>query len=502
MGIVDRAPRLRLARTWPPATAVVAVLLLVLAGPAAASEGPTKLLNGSVSPRTGVATTTIAFSVTYRNREGSDPDYVRVLIDGQAHAMTPASASTNYKIGVSFRYSTKLAVGTHSVSFSAMDRDRFSASLNGGTVTISQATSGSGGSTSTSGSSTTSGSTSDSGAGSGSAGSTTTDGTAGSTSTGTGSSGSTTTSSTSASPDQPVAPGVLAEGPLAEPEGVPAASRGSESWALDEASPGLLADAVSGISSTQEVGSEGDVSAEGWTRGAGPSAGGSNAAPAGLELLGVGGSLFDRSFRALPVMVTTTGTVIVWAAFFTFGKKRRDGQPPAPDEVLAAHAASGMDARPAADLAAPGHGHLPPGVDPIEAGMPRWRRPSLLEARKNDPIRNGSTVVNLTFAQGVVGPIEGKECRQIRYRLVRLMDVPDEVRANEIGILDQGDEVQLLEKSGTYWLVLCPDGRQGWLHQMVLGDVVVDDDDDPDDLPAGIDEDVLSAFLTSREKTA
>jgi len=134
--------------------------------------------------------------------------------------------------------------------------------------------------------------------------------------------------------------------------------------------------------------------------------------------------------------------------------------------------------------------------------MPRWRRPSLLEARKNDPIRNGSTVVNLTFAQGLVGPIEGKECRQIRYRLVRLMDVPDEVRASEIGVLDQGDEVQLLEKSGTYWLVLCPDGRQGWLHQMVLGDVVVDDDDDPYDPADGLNEDVLSAFLTSREKTA
>jgi hypothetical protein len=27
---------------------------------------------------------------------------------------------------------------------------------------------------------------------------------------------------------------------------------------------------------------------------------------------------------------------------------------------------------------------------------------------------------------------------------------------------------------GTYWRVLCPDGRQGWLHKMTLGDVVIE----------------------------
>ena len=57
----------------------------------------------------------------------------------------------------------------------------------------------------------------------------------------------------------------------------------------------------------------------------------------------------------------------------------------------------------------------------------------------------------------------------------RLLDAPDELRSVEIGQLDQGDEVQLLEKSGAYWRVLCPDGRQGWLHKMTLGDVVTDE---------------------------
>jgi hypothetical protein len=202
-------------------------------------------------------------------------------------------------------------------------------------------------------------------------------------------------------------------------------------------------------------------------------------------------------------MITTTGVVVAWSAFLMFGKRRRDGDPPAPDEVLAAHAAAGDLGASMLDLI-PAPAYSPQGVDPNEAGMPRWRRPSLLEARKADPIRNPIAAVSRTFAHSEVRADEGTERRRIRYRVVRLMDVPDQMRANEIGILDEGDEVQLLEKSGTYWLVMCPDGQQGWLHQMVLGEVIGARDSDAlyGIAPDGIDSDVLSAFLTTRQKTA
>jgi hypothetical protein len=202
-------------------------------------------------------------------------------------------------------------------------------------------------------------------------------------------------------------------------------------------------------------------------------------------------------------MISTTAVVVAWSAFFMFGKKRRDGDPPAPDEVLAAYAAAAGPAALTVDLI-PRPSQLPPGVDPREADMPRWRRPSLLEARKADPIRNPTAVTNQTFQRGALDFDEGAERRRIRYRVVRLLDVPDELRANEIGILDEGDEVQLLEKSGTYWLVMCPDGQQGWLHQMVLGEVLGGGDADATYglAPEGIDNDVLSAFLTTRQKTA
>jgi hypothetical protein len=160
-----------------------------------------------------------------------------------------------------------------------------------------------------------------------------------------------------------------------------------------------------------------------------------------------------------------------------------------------------------------------PGALPVAAGvdeslLPRWRRPSLLQARKTDPIRDSAPALRLTFDQGLVGPIAGHERRIIRYRVVRLLDSPDELRGVEIGYLDQGDEVQLIEKHGVYWLVLCPDGQQGWLHKMVLGEIVHGDARSPDAPVATMpnaaetwtmgesdtDSDVFAAYLESRRR--
>lgn len=221
----------------------------------------------------------------------------------------------------------------------------------------------------------------------------------------------------------------------------------------------------------------------------GPSTGGSRtidaALSSALSALGLGGSSIPLQTRMLVQMVGTTGGVTLFMAFLVFGKRRRDGEPPAPDEVLQADAAR-MVAVPASSavphLPTPAPGQA--GLSPEELAMPRWRRPSLLEARKADPLRSATAAhQSLTFDHGAVGPVEGHERRRLRYRLVRLLDQPDELRANEMGFLDEGDEVQLLERSGAYWLVLCPDGGRGWIHKMTLGDVVADADP-PDDAGA------------------
>ena len=122
----------------------------------------------------------------------------------------------------------------------------------------------------------------------------------------------------------------------------------------------------------------------------------------------------------------------------------------------------------------------------------------------------------LSFDRGLVGALDGRERRLIRYNVVALLDVPDELRGTEIGFLDQGDEVQLLERQGTYWLVLCPNGGQGWIHRMTLGEIVEGDETtSPNGATATmpvvadtwtmgeVDDDVqgaYSAYLASRER--
>jgi hypothetical protein len=207
----------------------------------------------------------------------------------------------------------------------------------------------------------------------------------------------------------------------------------------------------------------------------------------------------------LPSIVGSAGAMTLVMAFMFFGKRRRDGDPPEPDEVLQAAAARGSGRAPGGELV-PNNTAVAPAPFDAEAGLPRWRRPSLLEARKTDPLRTLGVAAPQSFQHGSVGPIDGHERRLIRYSVVSLLDDPDELHAQEIGHVGRGDEVQLLERAGSYWRVLCPDGREGWIHKMTLGEVVgeppppsardtwaissvgIDD----------VDSDVLMAFMTAR----
>ena len=221
----------------------------------------------------------------------------------------------------------------------------------------------------------------------------------------------------------------------------------------------------------------------------GPPAGSGSAAGGAASPFGGSSSPIAVMARLAPTMVVTTGGVAMAMAFLAFGRRRRDEAPTAPDDVLAAAAASGMPTAsgsnlvPAAVLvedaesvamAVRAAAVAPAAAAPSDTDIPRWRRQSLLEARKADPTRTVRTAVNLTFIGQAGEAVSGLERRRIKYRLVSLLDQPDDVRGVEIGSLDEGDEVVLLERLGTYWRVLCPDGRQGWLHKMVLGTASAD----------------------------
>jgi hypothetical protein len=161
--------------------------------------------------------------------------------------------------------------------------------------------------------------------------------------------------------------------------------------------------------------------------------------------------------RLAPTVATACAGTAAWAAFAFLGKRRRDDNE-SDDGRLAEAAASGLETGAAS------------GLEVDESLLPRWRRPSLQQVRRTDPLRAAAETPHLSFESAGVLPLDDYERRHIGYRLVRLLDSPDELRSTEIGILDQGDEVQLLERHGAYWLVLCPDGRQGWVHRMTLAD--------------------------------
>lgn len=452
------------SRSWLAASsAATALLLVTLVSSATAVSGPTKLLSAGVSPRTGSPTTSITFTVSYRNRYGDAPVYVRVLIDGVARSMRVADSQLDYHAGVRYRLVTTLALGKHQIGFTASDARKFSDTVQAGTVTIVQSSSGgSAGPTATpsSGSSPPDGAT-------GSAGST---GGAGSSSGG-----------AAGDADRRFGDiGAYEPRPSGGDIGVPSAPSGT------------FAPAAGRTSSDPAGPTDAD--------GGGPGAVGltkDSPAAAGLAILGAAGGLSAEQ-RMLVTAISTTTTSVAAMAFLIFGKRRRDGEPPAPDEVLATSAAL-MTAVPSASVAQP-EGGLPPSGETDESGMPRWRRPSLMAARKSDPLRAESTAVKLSFDDGAVDALEGHERRRIKYRVVRLLDAPDELRSHEIGVLDEGDEVQLLERSGSFWRVHCPDGSQGWVHRMTLGDIVDPSAGGRPDRPFAdatddIDSDVLAAYL-------
>lgn len=105
-------------------------------------------------------------------------------------------------------------------------------------------------------------------------------------------------------------------------------------------------------------------------------------------------------------------------------------------------------------------------VDP-ESLMPRWRRPSLLAARKADPLRV-ARVERTPMRFGLTADPSPNR-RIVRYAVVALLDRPDEVLGRQIADLMSGDEVEVIDNGSSFWEVLCPDGHRGWVHRTTLG---------------------------------
>ena len=164
--------------------------------------------------------------------------------------------------------------------------------------------------------------------------------------------------------------------------------------------------------------------------------------------------------------------------------ERKPEQAPQPRSVTAA---TGVDS-----MAPQG----PTDGDP-EANMPRWRRPSLLEARRSDPTR-ATSAYRIPMKFGENASLDG-DVRAVRYAVVPVLDRPDEVLGLRLSDLGAGDEVQVLGASGAFLEILCPNGDQGFVHRTTLGQPgsagIRDGMREPVAQEA---DDALSALLTAR----
>ena len=110
---------------------------------------------------------------------------------------------------------------------------------------------------------------------------------------------------------------------------------------------------------------------------------------------------------------------------------------------------------------------LTSGSVDLEANMPRWRRPSLIEARRSDPLRQTQSYrLPMRFTDDRAG---SSDVRVVRYAVVPLLDKPDEVLGLRLCDLESGDEVISVGTSGGFLEVDCPNGEHGWVHRTTLG---------------------------------
>ena len=419
----------------------LALLLLALAVGTAAGHSGDRLTDAAFSPNPAVAGATVTFAVTYTDSTGSAPRSVSVVIDATTVAMT--ATGTDYAHGARFSATAKPAAGSHEIHFREVDASGHDRVILAGTLVVTAAP----------------------------------DPTPTPTPKPTPSPTPRPTPKPTPKPtprptvaptpapvagaSAPVVPrtggGVVMPEPTNGGSSDPSATPAPGSGGLTGGSigdPGTPIDPTAKLD--DPTGSAGGVAAFQLTRG---STGAGTPTAVESDLYGRRNSSLEKLLVQLePTIATVTAGGAAWAAFAFFGKRRRDDDEP-DDGLLAAAAGSEYEAEAA------------PGLSPVdESLLPRWRRPSLQQVRRTDPLRAAEAAPSLSFEAAGVRPLENYERRCIGYRLVRLLDSPDELRAREIGILDQGDEVQLLSRHGVYWLVLLPDGRQGWVHRMTLAD--------------------------------
>jgi hypothetical protein len=469
MGLIHRAP-VGVRGLAAAGLAGLVMVLVTVVPSSAAAPSPIRLSLPSVSDRSSAAGDPITFRVEYRHRGGLEPVSIVVRVGPATYRMAPESGDGNVRRGITYAVVASPPAGKLDVRFEAVDPDGAAGWLDDGWITV-------------------------------------------------------TAPPPPPTPEPtrppPAAPAVVAGGATTSGG---SASGGSEGEGPTPGDPTALVDPAPRSGPTPPEDRFGEARDPGGPAVAIPvtaiprparlpvnaaTSGDPRAIPSRLAvgpsvwlaagpIPGLPASVLTAD-EVMTMVVSTVGGAAMVTAFLLFGRRRPEDDD---DDVVAGRsAAASADAALASGAMAVAAGAEPvrgSAADP-EAAIPRWRRPSLLEARKHDPARapEPAPAPRLTFDGAGVQPGGDLERRRIRYRVVRLLDSPDELVASEIGLLDEGDEVALCERSGSYWLVLCPDGSRGWVHRMVLGEVV-DADASRDERADARDDELIEPGLAAR----
>jgi hypothetical protein len=151
-------------------------------------------------------------------------------------------------------------------------------------------------------------------------------------------------------------------------------------------------------------------------------------------------------------LFTTAGGLLL----FAFLMRRQRDQPRGLPSVLASAFAGATDGDPATQ----------------EAHIPRWRRPSVQAGRQTPRYTDAPARPPLKFAAAAP---TGVERVLVQYRFVRVADSPDNIRSMELGRLDRGDEVEVVERRSGFAHVRAPDGLDGWVPRMTLAPIEAPD---------------------------
>ena len=466
----------RRQRPHVAAVACAAILVLLFAAPIAAAAQAPVLSAAVVSPASGQAGDAFTFSVRYTSgagERGRAPAQVTVSLDSAQYTMSQVDPTdTDYLDGARFRLVLHPAEGTYAVVFTAIDiNGGVAAALPVGDLVVAARPAPTPEPTPTP------------------------------------TPGPTPlptpqptprptprpqpTGQVTVEPTTP-APSASSTGAAGEqPTGSPDAS--SSASAATSVSPSPSASATDTLSSPSASPAAGAGTAAGTGSGDG---GGASLA----SLIGSLPPIGSSAWMELMLRQTTlaTGVTVTMAmALFAFRRRQEDDEgtdpgaaaryepPPSLADQLADHYLAPVLPEPSAELL-----------------MPRWRRPSLRAAREAKSVADPLVIEaeRLTFEHGAVAPEPDHERRRVRYRLVRLGDAPDELLSNEIGRLDEGDEVELLGRSGVYWRVRTPLGQVGWVHKMTLADRVAEPPaEQAAGEPDGSDGDGLAQRLVERQ---